>query len=98
MLNNLPEDEMKEQIVQRRAQESLMPEDGMFREGSISIAEVIPLIKDALLSKDGLVEPDKQELFREQIANTLNDRILAQLARSTKALKNSDVNEDGCSN
>ena len=42
-----------------------MPEDSMFREGSVSIAEVIPVIKEALLCKDGLVEPDKQELFRE---------------------------------
>ena len=65
MLDNLPDDDAKEEIVSRRNEQSIMPEDSMFREGSVSIAEVIPVIKEALLCKDGLVEPDKQELFRE---------------------------------
>jgi len=65
MLDNLPDEEVKTQIVSSRADQALMPDDSMFREGSIPIAEIIPMIKEALLCKDGLVEPNKQELFRE---------------------------------
>lgn len=53
-----------------------MPEDSLFREGGIPLADLIPIIKEALMSKDGLVEPDKQDLFREQLFNTLNDKII----------------------
>ena len=52
---------------------------------------MIPTIKDALLSKDGLVEPDKQDLFREQISSTLNDRVVQSLSKKTIARANSDV-------
>lgn len=52
---------------------------------------MIPIIKDALLSKDGLVEPDKQDLFREQISGTLNDRVVQQLSKKSVARANSEV-------
>ena len=52
---------------------------------------MIPIIKDALLSKDGLVEPEKQDLFREQISGTLNDRVVQQLSKKSIARTNSEV-------
>ena len=42
-----------------------MPDHEMFGEGSKSLSEVLPVIKKALMCKDGLVDPEKQELFRE---------------------------------
>ena len=60
-----------------------MPDDEMFRQGSVSLSEYLPVIKDALLCKDGLVEPDKQDLFREQVASTLNEKIMKSLSSKT---------------
>ena len=71
-----------------------MPDDEMFRQGSIPLSEVIPTIKDALLRKDGIVEPDKQDLFREQISSTLNDTVVKQLATKTIVRINTSAVDD----
>jgi len=38
------------------------------------------VIKEALLRKDGIVDSDKQDLFREQIESTLNSTVMKSLA------------------
>ena len=84
ILDNLPDDELKAQIVRQRTEQAIMPDDEMFRQGSVSLSEYLPVIKDALLCKDGLVEPDKQDLFREQVASTLNEKIMKSLSSKTQ--------------
>ena len=37
----------------------------MFCEGSVEIKDELVKIRDALLTKDGIVSADKQDLFRE---------------------------------
>ena len=95
MLDNLPDDEFKATIQKNRKDQSLLPDEEMFQVGSVPISDVLSNIKEAILKKDGIVEPEKQDLFREQVAGTLDERIIKSLTLRTELVRaNSNINEE----
>ena len=51
----------------------------------MSISQELSNIRDSLLTKDGLVPIEKQDLFREQLQRTFqNDLILAMSRKNPK--------------
>ena len=48
--------------------------------GEKDVKEEVNLIKSALLKKDGLVDPDKQDQLRSQISTAFSDDILDKLS------------------
>ena len=53
-------------MILNREVNSKFQNDKMFREGTEDIVNELPKIMDAILTKDGIVPPEKQSFFREQ--------------------------------
>ena len=56
----------------------------MFWQGSLDIQDELAYIRDALLTKDGLVDAEKQDLFREQLNRTFNKYLAQNQTAQTK--------------
>jgi hypothetical protein len=39
----------------------------MFRQGTMEIKDELAKVRDSILTKDGIVSTEKQDLFREQL-------------------------------
>ena len=48
--------------------------------GKSEVKDEVVSIRDALLSKDGLVPAEKQDLFREQLQRTFSNDLIKALA------------------
>ena len=65
IISSVPDhDEMKQVVATREAQQKFS-NDSLFRAGSLKLENELSSIRDALMTKDGLVNTEKQDLFRE---------------------------------
>ena len=62
--------------------------------GEKDVRSEINLIKSALLKKDGLVDPDKQDQLRSQISTAFSDDILDKLSEGFSDTKSAKAPRD----
>ena len=65
IINNIPDTDEIKQVIAKREEQQKFSNDQMFREGSMEIKDELVRIRDSILTKDGIVSTEKQDLFRE---------------------------------
>ena len=65
IINNVPDNEEIKQVIAKREEQQKFSNDRMFRQGTMEIKDELVKIRDSILTKDGIVGTEKQDLFRE---------------------------------
>ena len=82
IISNVPNAEEMKQVIANRESQQKFVNDKLFRQGSTQIGEELIKIKAAILSKDGIVSTEKQDLFREQLERTFNTELIQSMSSS----------------
>ena len=67
IINNVPDNDEIKQVIAKREEQQKFSNDQMFRQGTMEIKDELIKIRDSILTKDGIVGTEKQDLFREQL-------------------------------
>lgn len=65
IINNVPDNDEIKQVIAKREEQQKFSNDQMFRQGTMEIKDELVKIRDSILTKDGIVGTEKQDLFRE---------------------------------
>ena len=65
IINNVPVNDEIKQVIAKREEQQKFSNDQMFRQGTMEIKDELVKIRDSILTKDGIVGTEKQDLFRE---------------------------------
>ena len=65
IINNVPDNDEIKQVIAKREEQQKFSNDQMFRQGTMEIKDELIKIRDSILTKDGIVGTEKQDLFRE---------------------------------
>ena len=65
IINNVPNNDEIKQVIAKREEQQKFSNDQMFRQGTMEIKDELVKIRDSILTKDGIVGTEKQDLFRE---------------------------------
>ena len=76
ILENPPTEEEIVQIVQKREDELMLKGFDMFKKGDKLVTDQLEDIQQALIKKDGIVDTDQQDIFRERIERTFNTQLI----------------------
>ena len=79
IFDNPPKDDLKGRIMQKREKDQFYPRRRMFVEGKTMVVDELGKIRDALVSKDGIVGPDEQDVFRKQIERSFSDDLISAM-------------------
>ena len=82
IISHLPNEDEKMEVITRRRSEAQFGANEIFRSGETLVGKNLTKIRDALLVKDGLVEPQKQDLFREQLERTFSTELISAMAKT----------------
>ena len=80
-------------IIQRREEEILLHGTNLFETGSGKIGKELLKIRESLLEVQGLVEPEQEETFNEQIQRSISDKMIAALSKYCKIAKSAAKSE-----
>ena len=72
MIKDVPVENEIESIIFQRYQKQMFSDDKMFRLGSTEISLELKSIGDSIFKKDGLIDAEKQDFFRELLEKTFS--------------------------
>lgn len=80
IISSVPDESEIRQVIEKREAQQKFSNDRIFRQGTMEIKDELVKIRDSILTKDGIVSTEKQDLFREQLQRTFNNDLIRAMA------------------